>query len=64
MKKFQKPVLIIQGDADQVVSMDDSRRAAKTYKQARLHVIPGAAHGFKPKERQEAIEQIKSFIKR
>ena len=62
MKKFQKPVLIIQGDADQVVSMDDSRRAAKTYKQARLHVIPGAAHGFKPKERQEAIEQIKSFM--
>ena len=64
MKKFQKPVLIIQGDADQVVSMEDSRRAAKTYKNASLHVIPGAGHGFKPKERQEAIEQIKSFIKR
>lgn len=64
MKKFQKPVLIIQGDADQVVSMEDSRHAAKTYKQARLHVIPGAGHGFKPNERQEAIEQIKAFIKR
>ena len=63
MKKFQKPVLIIQGDADQVVLMDDSRRAAKTYKNARLHVIPGAGHGFKPKERQEAIEQIKKLIK-
>lgn len=63
MKKFQKPVLIIQGDADAVVSMDDSRRAIKTYKNARLHVIPGAGHGFKPKERQEAVEQIKSFIK-
>lgn len=63
MKKFQKPVLIIQGDADQVVSMDDSRRAVKTYKNARLHVIPGAGHGFRPKERQEAIEQIKQFIR-
>jgi len=62
MPKFQKPVLIIQGDADPVVSMDDSRRAAKTYKNARLHVIPGAGHGFRPKERQEAIEQIKAFI--
>lgn len=62
MKKFKKPVLIIQGDADQVVSMDDSRRAIKTYKQARLHVIPGAGHGFKPKERQEAIQQIIGFI--
>lgn len=63
MKKFQKPVLIIQGDADQVVLVDDSRRAAKTYKNARLHIIPGAGHGFKPKERQEAIEQIQAMIK-
>ena len=64
MKKFRKPVLIIQGDADAVVSMDDSQRAVKTYKNARLHVIPGAGHGFKPKQRQEAIEQIISFLKR
>ena len=63
IKKYKKPVLIIQGDADQVVSMDDSRRAVKNYKQARLHVIPGAGHGFKPKEQQEALEQIKSFMK-
>ncbi|MBQ7571905.1 MAG: alpha/beta fold hydrolase [Bacteroidaceae bacterium] len=62
MKKFQHPVLIIQGDADQVVSMEDSRRAAKTYKNARLHVIPGAGHGFRPKERQEATEQVRQFI--
>ncbi len=61
---FQGPVLIIQGDADNVVSMEDSRRAAQTYKNAKLHVIPGAGHGFKPRERAEAIEQIKSFLKR
>ena len=36
---------------------------AKTYKNARLHIIPGAGHGFKPKERQEAIEQIRAMIK-
>ncbi|MBQ6064482.1 MAG: alpha/beta fold hydrolase [Prevotella sp.] len=62
MKKFQKPVLIVQGDADHVVLMEDSRRAVKTYKDARLHVIPGAGHGFKPKERAEAMELIKSFL--
>ena len=62
MKKFDKPVLILQGDADNVVSVDDSRRAARTYKDARLHIIKGAGHGFKPKERQEAIGQIKAFI--
>lgn len=62
MKKFKKPVLIIQGDADKVVRMQDSERAVKTYKNASLHVISGAGHGFKPKERQEAIEQIKKFV--
>lgn len=63
MKKFRNPVLIIQGDADHIVSMDDSRRAIRTYKDARLHIIPGAGHGFKPEERKEAIEQIKNFLK-
>lgn len=61
--KFHRPVLIVQGDADPVVSMEDSRRAVKLYKDARLHVIPGAGHGFKPNERKEAIEQIKAFLK-
>jgi dienelactone hydrolase len=64
MNKFQKPVLIIQGDADKVVRMKDSERAVKAYKNARLHVIPGAGHGFKPEERKDAIEQIKAFIKK
>lgn len=63
IKKFPKPVLIIQGDADTVVSMADSRRAVKLYKDARLYVIPGAGHGFKPKEQQLSLEQIKTFLK-
>ena len=63
IKKYKRPVLIVQGDKDPVVSMDDSRRAVKTYKNARLHVIPGAGHGFKPAEREEAVEQIKKFLK-
>ena len=62
MKKFKNPVLIIQGDADRVVLVDDSRRAARTYKDARLHIIPGAGHGFRPKEREEAIGEIKKLI--
>lgn len=62
IRKFKKPVLIIQGDADKVVSMDDSRRAIKLYKNARLHVIPGAGHGFKPDEFKESIQQIKTFL--
>ena len=60
--KFKQPVLIVQGNADPVVKMADSERAVKTYKQARLHVIPGAGHGFKPAEQQENLEQICRFL--
>jgi len=63
IKKFRRPVLIVQGDADRVVSMDDSRRAVSLYKTARLHVIPGAGHGFKPNEFAESLEQVKAFLK-
>ena len=60
--KYQKPVIIIQGDADRIVSLEDSRRAIKLYKDARLHVIPGAGHGFRPHEFKESLEQIKLFL--
>jgi len=62
IKKFKKPVLIVQGDKDPVVSMADSKRAVKTYKKARLHVIPGAGHGFKPEEQRQSLIQIKAFL--
>jgi len=44
------------------VSMEDSQRAVKTYKKARLHVIPGAGHGFKPEEQFQSLQQIKAFL--
>lgn len=62
IKRFKKPVLIVQGDADAVVSMDDSRRAVKNYKTASLHVIPSAGHGFKPQEFEESMGVIKEFL--
>ncbi len=62
IRKFRKPVLLIHGDADPIVPVDYSRQAAKTYKNARLHVIPGAGHGFKPQEQTEALRQIQLFI--
>lgn len=61
--KYKRPVLIVQGDKDPVVSMKDSERAVEIYKDARLHVIPGAGHGFKPKEFEESLQQITLFLK-
>lgn len=63
IKKFRKPVLVVQGDADAVVSMEDSRRAVKLYEDASLYVIPGAGHGFSPAEQRLSLEQIKAFLK-
>lgn len=60
--RYQKPVLIVQGDADRVVSLEDSRRAIKLYHDARLNIIKGAGHGFKPDELQESSSVIKEFL--
>ena len=61
--KYKKPVLIIHGDADPIVPIDYSSRAVKVYKNARLHTIPNAGHGFKPNELQQSLEWIKEFLK-
>lgn len=63
INKYRGPVLIVQGDKDAIVSMEDSKQAVKLYKKARLHVIPGAGHGFNPVERAEAIHEIETFLK-
>jgi pimeloyl-ACP methyl ester carboxylesterase len=63
IKRFKNPVLIVQGDKDNIVSMDDSRRAVSIYKDARMHVIPGAGHGFRPNEFEVLTEQIRLFLK-
>lgn len=61
--QYRGPVLIIQGDADRVVSMDDSRRAQQLYAPGtKLHVIAGAGHGFKPNEFREEMEQLSTFL--
>lgn len=47
LKKIDVPTLILHGDDDQIVPIDDSGRlSAKIVKQATLKVYPGAAHGM------------------
>ena len=61
--RYRGPVLIVQGDADRIVSLDDSRRAQQLYRPGtRLHIIPGAGHGFKPNEFQQEMEQLEQFL--
>ncbi|MDR3724698.1 MAG: alpha/beta hydrolase [Terracidiphilus sp.] len=47
LKKIDVPTLILHGDDDQIVPIDDSARlSAKLVKGATLKVIPGAPHGM------------------
>jgi non-heme chloroperoxidase len=47
LKKIDVPVLIVQGDDDQIVPLDDSGRlSAQIVKDATLKVYPGAPHGL------------------
>lgn len=62
MEQFDDPVLIVQGDKDPIVSIEDSRRAVGLYEDAHLHVIHGAGHGFNPDEFAESLEQIRMFL--
>ncbi len=47
LKKFDVPTLILHGDGDQIVPIDDSAKlSAKLVKNATLKIYPGASHGM------------------
>jgi non-heme chloroperoxidase len=47
LKKIDVPTLILQGDADQIVPIDDaSRLSAKLIRNSTLKIYPGASHGL------------------
>lgn len=61
--QYRGPVIIVQGDADRVVSMDDSHRAQLLYSTGTLlHIIPGAGHGFKPDELKLEMKYLEQFL--
>lgn len=60
--QYKGRVQIIQGSADKIVSIDDSRRAAELYDDAELLIIPKAGHGFRPQEMKKAQRFISGFI--
>lgn len=59
---FEKNVLIIHGDQDDVVPLDYSREAQKCYKNAELVILPGEGHGFTPHGGRLAAEKVLSFM--
>jgi non-heme chloroperoxidase len=65
LKKIDVPTLIIQGDDDQIVPIDDSGRlSAKIVKDAELKVYAGASHGLFQTHKQQFNADLLTFVKR
>lgn len=65
LKKIEVPTLIIQGDADQIVPIDNSGKlAAKLVKNSSLHVIAGAPHGLCTTHADAVNNELLAFLKR
>ena len=65
LAKIDVPTLIIQGDDDQIVPLDDSGRlAAEIVKGAELNVYAGASHGLFATHADQFNTDLLTFIKR
>lgn len=64
IKAYKKKVLIVHGDADDIVPLSYSRKAVKTYSSANLKVIKGTGHGFDGAEEDKAIKYMLSYLKK
>ena len=53
---FERPVLIVQGDRDEIVPPTVAQRAIKKYKQGKLLILSGEGHGFSAQGAAQAME--------
>ena len=59
---YDRPVLIIHGDADRVVDVSYGRRAAEVYADAQFVGLPGEDHSFSGKGKLRAAKLAFDFI--
>lgn len=63
MKKFEKPVLILHGDKDDVVDFSYSKRAAKSYPNVEFHIISGGSHVFHGEHFSQTVDYILNYLR-
>lgn len=63
ISEFGKPVLLIHGTEDPVVSVGCSEKALSVYKDARLIRMPGAGHGYEGADSIAAREYSVAFVR-
>lgn len=63
-KKFSGPVLIVHGDADKTVDVSYGKKAAETYENAQMEILPGEDHGFSAKGKLAGAKLVYDFYKK
>jgi non-heme chloroperoxidase len=64
LKKFDVPTLILHGDDDQIVPIDDAARlSVKLVKNAKLEVYKGGAHGMCSTEKDRVNADLLAFAR-
>lgn len=66
VKNIQAPALIVHGDADEIVPLDQSRKLLKSIgsKEKELKIIKGAPHTMRGSSMEKAHREITNFLKR
>jgi non-heme chloroperoxidase len=65
LKKIDVPTLVIQGDADQIVPIENSGRlSARLIRNATLKVVPGAPHGLCTTHADVVNEELLAFLRK
>jgi non-heme chloroperoxidase len=63
-KEIDIPVLVLHGDADQIVPIDDSaKKSAKLLRQSTLKIIPGGPHGMCTTLADQINKELLAFIR-
>jgi non-heme chloroperoxidase len=64
LKKIEVATLVLQGDDDQIVPIDDAAKLqAKLIRNATLKIIPGAPHGLCTTHADVVNQELLAFLK-
>ncbi len=61
---YGNPVLILQGDRDEIVRPAIAERAVRRYPRGEMRLLPGEGHGFSPAGTDAALKEALSLLER
>lgn len=60
--KFDKEILIVHGDEDNIVLMSAVEKAKDIYSKVNLEILPGEGHGFTPEGGEKAMKLVLEYL--